>query len=164
MRVIVLLFLSVFFTGIGCTVLQPKDFSQEALDAILVTTTKDTISLRKILRTSAAKKTVIQIYASYCPYSQNSFPKIKKLQEKTKDISYIFLSVDHSFNDWKRGLVSLKQKVSGQHYYLFKKGKGGMGEFLKLQSIPRFVLLNENGSIEIFKTAEVEKIEKLLLP
>ncbi len=164
MRVIVLLFLSVFFAGTGCTVLQPKSFSQEALNTTLVSASKDSISLRKILRTYSAKKTVIEIYASYCPYSQNSFPKIKKLQEKTKDISYIFLSVDHSFYDWKRGLNSLKERVSGEHYYLVEKGKGGIGDFLKLETIPRFVLLNENGSIEIFKTSEVKKIERRLLP
>ncbi|PQJ20642.1 thioredoxin-like domain-containing protein [Tenacibaculum sp. SG-28] len=164
MRITVLIFLSFLITSVGCKVFQPKSFSQAALDATLVSTTKDTISLREILSASSANKTVIEVYASYCPYSQKSFSKIKKLQEKSNGISYVFLSVDHSFYDWKRGLSSLKEKVSGAHYYLVEKGKGNLGEFLKLQSIPRFLLLREDGSIEVFKTSEVEKLERWLLP
>ena len=150
-------FLCIAFLS-SCAVFQPKNFSEEALQEELQTVDRNSIDFKEVITKNNQQKKFIQFYASYCPVSQDSFKDVVAFQEEHKDFEYIFLSVDHSYHDWKRGLESLK--VEGLHYYIPKKGKGSLGEFLKLKTIPRFMLVDEAGNISIFKTSKVSDINK----
>ncbi|CAL2103619.1 Thioredoxin-like_fold domain-containing protein [Tenacibaculum sp. 190130A14a] len=151
MKRIVILLMVCLFTS--CTVFQPKNFSENALNENLQTVDREDILLKDILADNTGRKKFIQVYASYCPISQDSFDDVVKFQQKHKDVDYIFLSVDHSYHDWKRGLESLK--VKGDHYYIPKKGKGALGQFLKLKTIPRFLVVDKAGNILVFKTSKL---------
>lgn len=151
-KIIALLLISSFAS---CGVFQPKQFSKEALQEELLTVDRKEVSLNDVLGKNQKQKKFIQIYASYCPISQDSFDDVVKFQEKNKNAEYIFLSVDHSYHDWKRGLESLK--VKGKHYYIQKKGKGALGQFLKLKSIPRFLIVDKNGNILVYKTSKLSE-------
>lgn len=139
----------------SCVVFQPKTFTKAVLNEQLQTLERTTITLQEILEKNKGKKSFIQIFASYCPVSQDSFYDVLALQKQHPEINYIFLSVDHSFYDWKRGLKHIKPK--GQFYYIPKKGKGALGKFLKLTSIPRFLVVNEMGAILVYKQSQVSK-------
>ncbi|CAL2085485.1 TlpA family protein disulfide reductase [Tenacibaculum sp. 190524A02b] len=160
MKKVLIILITIFFTS--CTVFQPKSFTKESLEEKLVTINRDSINLNELLKTNKNKQTFIQVYASYCPYSQDSFKDVEKLQEKNNDIDYVFLSVDHSYHDWKRGLENLKN-LKGQHYYIPQKGKGAIAKFIKLKTIPRFLLINTNQEIVVFKSAKVADIEAKLI-
>ena len=148
-----------FFIGVlifsSCAVFQPKNFNSEALNEKLVTTNRDSITLKEILDKNKEKKTFIQVFATYCPISQDSFENVIDFQKKNPKINYVFLSVDHSYHDWKRGLEKIK--VKGEHYYIPKKGKGQLGMFLKLKTIPRFIVLDKNGKILLYKSSSVSE-------
>jgi len=144
----IFLFLS-FFLLMSCGVFQPKNFSQNALDEKLVTLERDSISFQSILDKNAGKEKFVQIFASYCQVSQNSFKDVLKFQKENPEKEYIFLSVDHNYYDWKRGLEYVKPK--GQFYYIPKKSEGALGEFLKIKSIPRFIKIDETGKIDKLK-------------
>lgn len=139
----------------SCAVFQPKKFSNSALSEKLVTLDRDSITLQQVLEKNKGKQIFAQVFASYCPVSQDSFDDVLKFQKENPDKIYIFLSVDHNYYDWKRGLEYIKPK--GQFYYIPKKGEGALGKFLKLKSIPRFLKIDENGTIKIYKTAKVSK-------
>ncbi len=145
----------VFLMLSSCAVFQPKIFNKEALDEKLVTIKRDSITLREILTNNKGEQQFVQVFATYCPISQDSFDDVIAFQKKNPSIKYVFLSVDHSYFDWKRGLENIK--IKGQHYYIPKKGKGKLAEFLKLKTIPRFLILNERGGIELFKSSSVSK-------
>ncbi|WP_428740828.1 TlpA family protein disulfide reductase [Tenacibaculum sp.] len=148
----------VLLTLTSCAVFQPKNFATEALQEELLTLDRNPISFQEILNNNKGKKKFIQVFATYCPVSQDSFDDVLVFQEKNPKIEYIFLSVDHSYFDWKRGLENIP--VKGQHYYIPKKGKGALGEFLKLKTIPRFLIVDEAGKIKVFKSSKVsEKLE-----
>ena len=149
----ILLFLIVLLTLNSCAIFQPKSFNKEALDEKLVTLERDSITLREVLANNKGKKQFVQIFATYCPVSQDSFEDVLVLQKKNPSIKYVFLSVDHSYFDWKRGLKNVK--VKGQHYYIPKKGKGNLGKFLKLKTIPKFMIIDEKGEIKLFKSSSV---------
>nr|BFF38556.1 hypothetical protein BACY1_03610 [Tenacibaculum mesophilum] len=119
----------------------------------LLTLERESILFKEVLKRNKGKKIFAQIFATYCPYSQRSFKDVVSFQKKNSQFEYMFLSVDHSYHDWKRGLESIP--VKGQHYYIQKKGKGELGKFLKLKTIPRFLIVDEEGSIEIFKSSKV---------
>ncbi len=139
----------------SCASLKRKQFSVEALNEKLVTLDRDSITLSQILEKNKGKQIFAQIFASYCPVSQDSFDDVLKFQKENPEKVYIFLSVDHSYYDWKRGLKYVKPK--GQFYYIPKKGDGALGKFLKLKSIPRFLKINKQGGIEVYKTAKVSE-------
>lgn len=137
----------------SCASLKKKQFTNEALTEKLVTLDRDSISLQGVLDKNRGKQLFVQVFASYCPVSQDSFDDVLKFQKENPEKEYIFLSVDHSYYDWKRGLEYVKPK--GQFYYIPEKGDGALGKFLKLKSIPRFLKINEDGKIEVYKTSKV---------
>lgn len=139
---------------VGCA-FHPKTFSKKALEEKLITINKDTITFGEVLTKNKGKKQLIQIIANYCPASQNSLKKTTELQKYNKSISYIFLSVDHSFYDWEKRLKYPKPK--GEFYFIPKKEKGSLGNFLKLKNIPRFLIIDEKGVIKIFKSSKIPK-------
>ncbi|WP_047788440.1 TlpA family protein disulfide reductase [Tenacibaculum mesophilum] len=151
MRTFFLLTIIVFLSS--CAVFQPKHFTETSLNEELLTLERESISFKEVLKRNKGKKIFAQIFATYCPYSQRSFKDVVSFQKNNPQFEYMFLSVDHSYHDWKRGLESIP--VKGQHYYIQKKGKGELGKFLKLKTIPRFLIVDEEGSIEIFKSSKV---------
>lgn len=147
------LFIIIVLTLQSCAIFQPKSFTNEALLEKLVTTTRDSTTLKEILEKNKGKQHFIQLFATYCPFSQRSFKDVIALQKENTSPNYIFLSVDHSYHDWKRGLENMK--VEGKHYYIPKKGKGKLARFLKLKTIPRFIIVDEKGEISLFKASSV---------
>ncbi len=148
-----------FFIGVlllsSCAVFQPKNFNAEALNEELLTIKREPITFNEILKDNSGKKTFVQVFATYCPVSQDSFDDVIAFQKENSEINYVFLSVDHSYHDWKRGLENIK--VKGNHYYIPKKGKGQLGAFLKLKTIPRFLILDKNGKILLYKSSSVSE-------
>lgn len=156
MKKLIILFLLSILTS--CATFQPKEFAKSALNERLQTLERTDISFKEILEKNKGKKSFMQVFASYCPVSQDSFGDVLAFQKQHPEINYIFLSVDHSYHDWKRGLEYIKPK--GQFYYIPKKDNGGLGKFLKLKTIPRFLVIDENSNISVFKSSKVsEKIK-----
>jgi len=151
MRIFFLLITVVFLSS--CAVFQPKKITLGPLNEELLTLDRKSILFKEVLEKNKGKKIFVQIFATYCPYSQRSFKDVLNFQKKNPELAYIFLSVDHSYHDWKRGLESIP--VKGQHYYIQKKGKGTLGEFLNLKTIPRFLVIDEDRSIKVFKSSKV---------
>ena len=137
---------------IGCS---PKTFTNEVLNDKLITLERDSISVKEILNKNPDKDKFVQIFASYCQYSQNSFKEVLQFQKEHPEKEYIFLSVDHSYYDWKRGLEYVKPK--GSFYFISEKDKGLLGQFLKIESIPRFLKITKEGNIKVFNTSKVSK-------
>ncbi|SEB77451.1 hypothetical protein SAMN04489761_1729 [Tenacibaculum sp. MAR_2009_124] len=156
MRILILF----LFILTGCGTFHPDRFNKSSLNEKLLSVDRESVMFSEILEHDSSQKTLIHIYASYCPFSQKSLEEIALFQKENKEVNYIFLSVDHSYFDWKRGLDNIP--VKGQHYYIPTKGNGGLGDFLKLKEIPRFLILNENKEIKMFKSSKVSKIKELL--
>ena len=153
-----LILLSLVLTS--CGMFHPTNFDKPSLNEKVLSVKRDSIRFSEILKNDSSEKTLIHIYASYCPFSQNSLKEIAHFQKENKEINYIFLSVDHSYFDWKRELENLP--VKGNHYYLPTKGKGVLGRFLKLKEIPRFLVLNKEKEIKVFRSSKVSKIKESL--
>lgn len=151
MRLVFLTLMISFF--IGCATFQPEKFERQALEEMLLDVNRNEISFQEVIGKKEHQKKLIQIYASYCPISQESFKSVESFQNKNTNIDYVFLSVDHSYYDWKRGLEALK--IKGRHYYIQEKGKGSLGQFLKLKTIPRFLIVDEEGSIILYKAPKL---------
>ena len=72
------------------------------------------------------------------------------MQKEFPEVVFLFLSVDEGVNSWKRGIERFK--IKGEHYNLPKGMKDGeFVDFLNLRWIPRYLVLDENGGITLYK-------------
>lgn len=132
----------------------PKTFSEDALNDTFITLKGDSIQFRDILEEHKGKTLVLDIWASWCSDCIKGMPKVKVLQGNFKDPTYIFLSLDKSQESWKKGII--KYNVLGQHYFMQSDWKGDFGTFLELDWIPRYMIVDPEGNIKVFKAVEAD--------
>lgn len=131
---------------------EPKEFSKEALTDTFVTLDDKSISLKNILESHKGKPIVIDIWASWCSDCIKGMPKVKALQEKYKDVAYVFLSLDRSVEAWKRGIE--KYDVKGDHYFMASGKDCDFANFVNISWIPRYMVINKAGEIVVFNVIE----------
>lgn len=140
----------------------PTQFSEAALNDTFVTLKGKSTSFKEILEDNKGKTLVIDVWASWCKDCIGGMPKVKDLQKKYKNATYIFLSLDKTQEAWKRGIE--KYNVNGQHYFMQSGWKGPFGEFIQLDWIPRYMVVDTKGNIKLFKAIEADdkKIKEIL--
>tara|TARA_B110000003_G_scaffold276446_1_gene322978 strand:+ start:29289 stop:29768 length:480 start_codon:yes stop_codon:yes gene_type:complete len=136
---------------IGCQ--EPKQFSNQALQEKFITISNQEKSFKYILEKHKGKKILIDIWASWCSDCIVTLPILKKLQTENPHVSFIFLSLDRSLKSWKNSIVRFQ--IKGDHYYMKEGKKGGVGDFLNLWWIPRYIVVNEFGEISLFKATKI---------
>lgn len=148
MNILLVLLISVF----SCNTEIPTQFSKEALNDKFVTLNGNEVSFESILEKHKGKTIVIDVWASWCGDCLRGMPKVKELQNEYKDVVYVFLSLDRGQDAWKKGIE--KYSVEGDHYYMQSGWKGPFGNFLNLDWIPRYLVVNKASEIVVFKVIE----------
>jgi thiol-disulfide isomerase/thioredoxin len=160
----ILLILIVVMTTISCTNAQEKQFSEEALNGQITTLEGNEIAFRDILEQHKGKTILIEVWASWCSDCVKAMPKLKEIQKENPDVAYVFISMDKSFEKWNEGIK--KHEVEGDHYWVNdEKGmKGSFGQSIDLDWIPRYIVVNKEGSVDLYRAIEkdFDKITKAL--
>lgn len=81
-------------------------------------------------------------------------PKVRALQKAYPEAAYVFLSLDRGEDAWKRGIN--KYDVQGEHYYLPHGKKSAFGDFVNIDWIPRYMVVDADGNIKLFKAVEAD--------
>lgn len=151
-------------TSISCGNAQKKEFSKEALKGKLTDTESKEITFKEILKKHKGKTVVIEFWASWCSDCVKAMPKVKEMQANNPNVVYIFISLDKTFDKWKAGIE--KHELAGEHYWVNdEKGmKGTFGKSVDLDWIPRYMIINKKGQIELYRAIETdfEKINATL--
>jgi hypothetical protein len=79
-------------------------------------------------------------------------PQVKELKEKFPEVAFVNLSCDKTFDAWKSGIE--KHEVTGENYLITDGMKGEFGTSIKLDWIPRFMVINKEGKIVLFRAIE----------
>lgn len=160
----ILLILSIAMTAISCTNAQEKQFSEEALNGTLVNLDGKEISFREVLEKHKGKTVLVEVWASWCSDCVKAMPKLKEIQKENPDVAYVFISMDKSFEKWNEGIK--KHEIIGEHYWINdEKGmKGSFGQSIDLDWIPRYIVVNKEGSVDLYRAIEkdFDKINKAL--
>ncbi len=135
----------------------PTKFSNEALNETLTTLDENKITFQKILDKYKGKKVIIDIWASWCGDCIRGMPKVVALQKKYPEAVYLFLSLDKTTKDWKKGIE--KYHVVGEHYFINEGYEGSLGQFVDIDWIPRYMVINKNGDIDLFKAVKADDIK-----
>jgi thiol-disulfide isomerase/thioredoxin len=158
MNYLIILLISI----LSCNTETPAKFSEEALNDTFVTLEGNHIAFKEVLETYKGQTLLIDIWASWCGDCIKGMPKVKTLQKEYKDVTYIFLSLDRNQEAWKRGIK--KYDVVGEHFFMQSGWDGAFGEFVNLNWIPRYMIVDKQGNIKLFKAvnADDEKIKEIL--
>ncbi|WP_242158819.1 TlpA family protein disulfide reductase [Aestuariivivens sediminis] len=138
----------------SCDFVNKKKFNKATLEDTFTTLDGGTRDLEAILQPHKGKTILIDIWASWCKDCLVGLPLVKDLQSRYKDVVYIFLSLDRSEEAWKKGIE--RHGVQGEHYFMFKGKQGPFADFVKIDWIPRYMVINKAGKIEIFKAIKAD--------
>lgn len=161
----ILSLLVVAFSTVSCSKAQPTEFRKEALLNTMKSIENQDITFQDIIKKHEGKTIVIDVWASWCSDCVKGMPKVKALQENFPDVTYLFLSVDKDYDSWIKGID--KYEVQGEHYLIADGMKGVFGKSIKLDWIPRYMVVDKTGKIALFKVIEaddeklIETLEKL---
>ncbi|MBT8303968.1 MAG: TlpA family protein disulfide reductase [Bacteroidia bacterium] len=148
----ILLFLFSFLYG--CSFETPTSFPEEVLNDTMLQLDGSEIQFRDILRKHEGKKIVIDVWASWCKDCIVGFPKLKALQQEFPNTDFVFLSVDRNPAAWQRSLT--RYDLKGDHYFIPDGQKGVFGDFMNSNWIPRYLVIDAQGNIELFKAKKAD--------
>lgn len=146
------LFLILFLTISACNIDKPTQFSEAALEDNFITWEGESVKLRNILEMHRGKTILIDVWASWCKDCIRGIPKLKELQDEYPDAVYLFLSLDRNMASWKKGVE--KYQLRGEHYFMQSGWNGPFGEFLNLNWIPRYLVVDKSGAIKLYKATK----------
>jgi len=157
--------LALIMATVSCSNAQQKTaFSNEALEGKLTTVEGTEITFKEVLEKYKGKTVLIEVWASWCSDCVKAMPKVKELQINNPDVVYIFISMDKAMDKWKTGIE--KHDLKGNHFWVNdEKGmKGAFGKAIDLDWIPRYIVLNKEGKVALYRAIETdfEKINKEL--
>jgi len=149
-------------TLLSCQNRVETEFSEAALNDEFTTLNGDSILFKTILENHKGNTVFIDVWASWCKDCLESLPSVKALQAKHPEVDFVYLSLDKTQKAWKKGVDRLE--IKGDHYLMQSGWKGAMGTFLDLDWIPRYMIIDKQGTIKVFnaiKTSDITLINNL---
>jgi thiol-disulfide isomerase/thioredoxin len=133
---------------------QKKEFTKESLSKKLFALDNTEISFEQVLKKHKGKVTVIEVWASWCGDCVKAMPKVKEMQEANPTVDYVFISMDKAFDKWQAGIE--KHELKGDHYWATDGMKGEFGKSIDLDWIPRYIVIDKEGYIAIYRAIETD--------
>ncbi len=146
----------VLISFLGCNTKDPVTFSEAALNDTFIALDGKSISFKDILDAHKGETLLIDVWASWCKDCLKGLPNVKTLQDIHKDVTYMFLSMDKTQKAWKRGIE--KYDISGMHYFMPSGWDAVFSNFIDLDWIPRYMVVDGEGSIKVFDAIKADDI------
>jgi len=153
----VILIVSLFICVLACTTKTPNRFSEAALQEQFVALDGKSVSFESILEKHRGRTVLITIWATWCRDCNAELPRVKAVQQQKNDVDYVFLSLDRTIESWKRGIS--KFDIQGDHYFMPWGWKGPFVDFIDLDWITRYMVIDPKGQIKVYKAIKVNNTD-----
>lgn len=150
----------IFFLN-SCQDAQKEYFDESSLAQQMFNTDMESTDLQSVLEDYKGEKVILKIWASWCADCIKSFVEIQRFQRENPEIPFIFISVDDSEEQWKNGLAKYVDRfeIKAEQYFFqtgwTKNGENQFIDYINLTWIPRYMLIDENGKIEVFNAKDI---------
>ena len=144
----------VYLCFLSCEREIPTTFSEEALNETFTSIDGNDIKFKSVLEHYQDKTIFIDVWASWCGDCIKALPKVEALQSEYPEIIFLFLSIDKTEINWKKGIN--KHKINGEHYFLKSGWNGEFGDFIDLDWTPRYLIIDKNKNIKLFEAIKAE--------
>ncbi len=140
-----------------------QKFSDKALSTTLLSLEDKQVSFQDILKKHIGKTLVIEVWAGWCGDCIKNMPNLKKLQSNHPNVDFLFISMDKTSEKWKVAVE--KHELVGDHFMANEGMKGVFGTAMDIDWIPRYIILNKKGEIELLRAIETDfdKVNETLL-
>ena len=151
----IFLLLTFAFSILSCNS-QEQQFKKETLAMTLKNTANEDVVFQDILNKYKGKTIVVEVWASWCGDCVKAMPKLKELQKENPDVVYLFVSMDEKFEKWVAGIE--KHDLKGEHIWANDplKMKGQFGKSIDLDWIPRYMIVDKNQKIVLYRAIETD--------
>ena len=128
-----------------------QDFPDSVQQVVLTKLDGEKIQFSEMMKAHKGRKIVIDYWASWCRDCIGGLPKVKDLQKITKDknVVYVFLSLDREEDKWKAAID--QYKINGEHFWIEAGWKNPLSNYVVLDWVPRYILINEEGKVSLPK-------------
>lgn len=127
------------------------EVSEFALDSKLKNLYGEALSLKDVLNKPSKKIKVIIFWASWCAPCIDEITKSKLFRDQIsirENIEWIYLSIDKDEMKWLSKSKELNHFLNVRHQYLLTKGKeSAISKYLKVELIPRYIILDQKNKI-----------------
>jgi len=138
---------------LGCNKDIPNQFSEAALNEQMIDLNGRSVIFESILEKHRGKTVLITIWATWCRDCNEELPRVNEFQRLENEVDYVFLSLDRSIENWKQGIK--KFNIKGDHYFLPSGWNGPFVEFIDLDWITRYMVVDPQGQIKVYKAVKV---------
>lgn len=132
---------------------RPTQFTSKSTQEVFLNQNEEEVTFEKIINQYKGEQVLINIWASWCEDCIVGFPSLRQFQQEHPEVKYLFLSLDKTPKRWRRAIE--RYQLQGDHYFMKEGKKGPLGDFLSLWWIPRYVVINEQGEIALFKATKI---------
>ena len=137
---------------------QDKTFAAEALADQLMDLEGKTITFENVLKAHKNKVILLDIWASWCKDCVVGMPILNKIKKDYPEVAYVYISLDRNKESWEKGIKRFKIE-EGSHYWAPKGWKSDLFTAIDLDWIPRYMVLDKDGSIKLYKAIKAEDKE-----
>ena len=123
------------------------EFDSVSLGQSILDLEGNKLTVGEVLKKYEGKTILLDLWASWCPDCIKGLPKLKEVQAQYPDLVYLFFSLDRVGKEdaWKNGIE--KYDIKGEHYWFNTEWKNAFTEYIGINWIPRYMLIDKEGKI-----------------
>lgn len=121
-------------------------FTQEVLSQSITELDGKTTTVGEVLKSHHGKIIMIDFWASWCRDCVEALPGATTLKNQNPEVDFVYFSLDRNEEQWKKGIEKF-QISEGSNYWFQEGWKNKFNEYIDLNWIPRYLLVDQRGNI-----------------